>query len=516
MVTRRNVLALLAAAGAASVAGCSGVGGSNPDDERNGADEESDEPEAATPPADHDPLELPENRFYDLFEDADLGLSGALAGLQYSTLDRVVVRLRVDAEPGEDGPLTLAANATNEGAFPEYVRPRDVPPFDAPRSADIEGYADREPDETTYRGGLLVHPTAASDFIDRDPEFERTDAGAWQPVGSPTAAFPDRIRLGPGETVYGEFVVLAHDEGDGVQPARYDVSFADPGFRLTLWEDDHPGPTVDSQFAGEEVPDLREVPTRWFHAADAGSQTYLYPSAERVSTPGKIEFTYVNHHTEAASGNPYDWTLYKLVDDEWFHVAPYAVPSPLSHVQPGGSQSWTRRFFGGAGFDRGEEERAGAPRIDGSSVGHLGGGTYAMRVGMSVEDAEPAALFELESEPTTVAPSADAEVVDEDDDVLVVEDRRWREEDDDWRRELHLSPAGVDPTEADERLIPEQVMQPHHHGLRNLLAYRDEATNVQLRTDHGTANRPAGVDDDELLLAFEGDVYRIEKVEGVE
>lgn len=531
---RRRLLALLGA-GTAGLAGCNAVGEStetDPATTENGAataDATTEPPAtdeapsvATPPPADeqHDHLELPEGDGFAEFQRLTIpgaDRAGALTGVRYRTDDRVEVRLRVLSSASAEGPVRIAATVTNESPFVEHVRFTDIPPFHAPLRADAAGYADVELADTSYRGDLQLLPTAESDLVETDPTVERTDAGVWRPAAEVAHPdLPDVLRLEPGDTLYGEYVVVGHREGEGsLQLARYRQSAPEGGFAITLWERGAPGPTVESRFVGRDVPDLTGTwasdgtSERWFHEADAATPTYLHPSAERVETPGRLRFTYVNHGEEVAGGNPYDWSLHKLVDGEWFHVAPRGIPQPLMYVSPGNTETWDRTFYGGDGLDTGGTERTGMVQFGGGDgVAHLGGGTYAARVGISVDDRDPAALFELVGDATVVTPTADAETARRDGELVVTDGTRA---DADRPRDLVAERVDAGESAVDRRLIAEQVMQPWHAGFRNTLAFRDEADRVRLRTDRHVATNAVGYDRETVTVAFDGAAYRIEK-----
>ncbi|GAB3412528.1 hypothetical protein GCM10027435_05330 [Haloparvum alkalitolerans] len=536
---RRRLLALLAA-GTAGLAGCNAADDPAENDPATRTTDPATDavtdrpptdgaPSVATPPPageQHDHLDLPDGDGFAQFERLTMpgaDRAGALTGVRYRTDEGVAVRLRVLSSASAEGPARIAATATNESPFVEHVRFLDIPPFHAPLRADAAEYADVELRDTSYRGDLQLLPTAESDLIETDPSVERTDAGVWRPAAGVTHPdLPEVLRLEPGDTLYGEYVVVGHREGEGsLQPARYRQSAPEGGFAITLWERGAPGPSADSRFADRTVPDLAGTwasdgtSERWFHEADASTPTYLYPSAERVETPGRIRFTYVNHGEEIAGGNPYDWSLHKLVDGEWFHIAPRGINQPMGFVQPGDTETWDRTFYGGDGLDTGETERREALVFGGTDgVSHLGGGTYAARVGISVDDRDPAALFELVGDETVVTPTTDAETERPGGELVVTDQTRADAE---RPRDLVAERVAADATEAgfDRRLIPEQVMQPWYAGFRNTLAFRSELREaldrIRLRTSRSVATNAVGYDREAVTVAFDGAAYRIEK-----
>ena len=510
---------LLASAALTLSSGCIGGDESEPtvdqsnddNDEPDSVDEQdtdstTDDPSYATIDDEFDPIDRPDGLpGSELFDLEAPELRGSLVPATYRVGDGLQARITIAAEPDEDGPLIVAASVTNEAEYTQYVRARDIPPFNAPRNASVEGYADRRPETNGSKGRLTIRATAESPFIDADPNLLRDQDGIWQ-IADPDRpqSYPDVIRLDPGQTLYGEFAILSPSGSGAVQPGRYEFMLRDRGFGFTLWESGHPGPIEESRFAGSSVPTIRDGTMNWYHEADATTETYLYPSAEQVELPELLTFTFVNHADESAGGNPFDWALHKLVDGRWYKIAPWMLPLPFSLMAPGTSRSYSRVFFNDAGFEVGYD--AGADRL--RPIPYLGGGTYAISVGFSVGDGRPTALVELEGDPVTVSASDDVEILEQDNDRVRLNDPS-----------AGMPRYVVQLTEADEdvkpnrRLIPEQVMQSEHAAVRNLLAYRHDAEVVEIQVSGYRIGLALGSDEEHAHLAFEDGVYRIERVE---
>ncbi len=479
-------------------------------------DATDDDRAVATVEADHEPVAVNEHRF-DWFTDAALDLSGAISPTFWRT-GNIAVHVGLATEPSEDSPLTLAVTVTNESSFPEHIWIRDLPFFGSPRSLPHAAYADRGRDAPLEVADLRLVPTSATDLIDHDRNAIRDDDGAWRrsPVGR-RVSFPDKVRLEPDQTMYGEFVVIADEEGAAFVPGHFGRLVERGDFRITVWPAAHPGPVADRRLADVAVPPLPSVSggseePSWYHEADRDTTTYLHPSAEVLSTPAKLQATFVNHDTAVASGNPFGWSIWKLVDEEWYRIAPTSAPTPLTHVQPGTTYEWTFRLFGGAGFDDGSADLEAPDGIT-RDLGNLGSGTYAVTVNMALEDAAPAAaLFELDGPDHEISPTSASRIVEEAEDYVLVRDEGWDRASADHRAVVAAVETEEDPAAADIRYIVEQVLQPRNHGLRNAIAYLSEAPEVRIATDDSTVRRLLGRAG-HRLIAVEGETYRLQAVD---
>jgi hypothetical protein len=224
----------------------------------------------------------------------------------------------------------------------------------------------------------------------------------------------------------------------------------------------------------------------WYHDVDSETETYLEPDSERVEPPARIEFALTNHSRERLSGNPYFWRLWKLVDGQWFHVAPWGWPQPLTRIPPGGEERWSLAAFHEHAIDLSE----------GHSVGYLGGGRYAFEVGIARDDRTHAARFDLDAPPAALEPTDGIDVTRDSARVRVRWPRRGNE---DLRATLTLTRTD----DAATRLLTEQLMQPRNAALRNTLSFVTEDVDaVELVTDRNTVSRAARTD------GYEGGSFR--------
>jgi hypothetical protein len=355
----------------------------------------------------------------------------------------------------------------------------------------------------TYESSWYLVPTTNHDLVDATPKYQRGPEGYWRLTGNPGSEPPRTVRLKPGETVAGEYVLLGHAKGSGRPTGSYEFrGYDDADLIITAWETGAPGPGEASRFEGAAPPALSDGGgsedgdadsggVAWYHDAGPETPVYLEPSTERARLPEKIEFTVYNCAREAATGNPYHWVLYKFDDGEWFHVAPWGWPAPMGSVRPGGTEDWTLYAFG--------SERV---RTEGGrAVGFLGGGRYAFEVGMSRDDRSHAAMFELVGEEAAVEPVAGAEASREGAAVTVdVPDP-----------DHDPGPGTVRLTRtdsADRRLLAEQVMQRRFSVFRNGLPFFEpDVEEVVVETTENAARQVVGYDADARRFEFDCQAY---------
>lgn len=492
---RRSVLALL---GASLGAGCSALGSDAPPG--------TDTPMPSTPSSTPTPTSTPPGqtdtddgddefprKAWSLVDLEPAPLTVSLTRTQAGTRDEGAVSMQFAATSTADHPAILRGQFRNENPFPNTFRLRELPLFRTVPSAWPGGRPRSE--QYTYRDELVLAPTANHEVATAVPDWTLSDGGRWlldDPVDGPW--LPETRRLGPGESFQFEYALVGR--GEGFPPARY--HFEGHGERdvvFDVWPTAEPGPADPSRFEGATPAALPEADRMaWFHRADAATPVYLEPDRERVALPGKIRFTLVNHSRRAATGNPYFWRLWKRVDGQWFHVAPWGWPAPLTMVPPGGVERWSLAAFTGH-----------AVRCDDAhAVGFLGGGRYAFEVGIGRGTRSHAALLDLEGPPAEVVPTDGLSVTREDGRVRVEWPRRIEEVP---RATLTLTRAA----QASTRLITEQVMQPRNDGLRNVLAFVDEGTDrVVLVTDRNTVSQSArtgGYEDGSFRFRHRGQAY---------
>jgi hypothetical protein len=394
----------------------------------------------------------------------------ALSPTGYRGPDGAKVAIEVVATATADSPARLRATLANGNDWPNTFRLDDLPPFRPVNFARVSGVSpgDRET-------GLYLAPTANHDLLDADPAYGRGPEGYWATEDVPPK-LPETVELDPAKSVTGEYLLLGDPEREGFPTGRYRFDGRETGFTITVWNTDRPGPDADSRFAGRDVPGLPGSETAWFHGADASTPVFVRPSTEQVSAPGRVEFTLVNHGRDPLGGNPYDWTLYKLVDGEWLHVAPWAIPVPYGRISPGGTFEYALRAFNGQAV----------PCDDAKSVGHLGGGTYAFETGFSRETEDekvttpvPAAMFDLDAPPVEPRPDDDV-TVERDGDTVTVTTPKWDDGDHPPNERIEVVPSD----RGGRRIIPEQLFRRPYGVLRNVVPFfEDGVERVVLRTD---------------------------------
>lgn len=423
----------------------------------------------------------------------------ALTTDRYRTDDGARVGLEFAETATGDSPARIAGTFENANGFENTFRLHWIPPFSAVSSARPGGQSGEE--GYTYRDELYLAPTENHDFAAAVPEYERDDGGRWRLAGDVSGPWiSETIRLAPGETRNVEYVVLGHPEGEGFPTEQYTFERGgEASVTIGAWQTSEPGPTDGSRFGDASPPSLPGAEAMaWYHGAGSKTTAYLRPSAERAELPAAVDFTLVNHGRTPLSGNPYFWKLHKLHDGEWFHVAPWGWPAPLSAVPPGGKRTWTLRAF---------PEHA-VPCDDGREAGFLGGGRYAFEVGMNRGDETHAALVEFEAPRVTLSPTGDVSASREGATVTVTSPEY---DDGEHPPSATLSVSRADSTA--QVVLAEQVMRRRNRGLRNTLAFfGDGVEEVLLRTDEHVVDRTLG-DDETRRFRFRGQAYEAKTIE---
>ncbi|GAA0655018.1 hypothetical protein [Salarchaeum japonicum] len=454
---RRALLSSLAAGGAAALAGCNERGNAT-----NGTTTGDGDSTRTTTPTPADAPTPPDTGLADattaVFETRDRTMS--LLGGRRRLPSGLVVRAWLSATATADHPARVTATLTNDTDYDTTLRLGDVSPF----TPTPHGFRERD-----YDHALYLAPTDGHEFAGRTPAVARADSG-WYLDSRTDRWQPEAVELASGETLVGEFAVVPREPG-AIPTGRYAFGEADDPLTLSVWQTSQPGPTEGSAFENATPPAFDERSPAWYHDATPETQAFLRPSAERVDAPAAVSFTLHNHRTEPLSGNVYDWTLSKQFEGEWYRIAPWAIPVPLTPLAPGDTHTWTLKAFDGP---RVECEDAIAP-------GHLGGGRYAFHVNMASENGPThAALFDLDAPAASVTPTEDVSI-----------EREYRlvraSTPDDGGDRATLVVQRTD--DADARLLPEQVMQPRNRGLRNTLPFFEEGIQkVRLRTTDGVVD----------------------------
>lgn len=495
---RRRALLSTLAAGSIGLAGCSALA----DEHRNGT----------TTPTDDTPTDSDEPNGTPAGEPPESGLGMAsivtletvprtlaLAPIHYRTDDDAEVRVWFERTATPDTPAVVRAHLRNAGKATNMFDLGESPPFsptgatsDQPRKPGEE-WADHD---GGYRVELVLAPTDAHELAEAVPEYELGEDGTWRLAEDVSPWLPERVSLDSGEVVEGEYVLLGRADGaeHGRPTGTYDFHWRRGGFSVTAWDSRNPGPDGESRFAGEPVPQFPgEGDVAWYHEAGPATPSWVQPETEHAELPARVDFTFVNHHEESTECGK--WDLYKLVDGQWFRVAPWAHTAECRILPPGGEKTWTLRAFSGD---------AVACDDFGLDTGHLGGGVYAGVAGYGHSTSQSGALVELDGPAVEISLTDDASASRDGERVTVTTDR-WGDDAEPGDATLTVSPA----TEPGSRLIPEQVMRDRYRALRNGLApFRESGVaEVVVRTGDNAAERVVGYDSESTTVSVDGDAY---------
>jgi hypothetical protein len=446
--------------------------------------------ESPAPPQEPDisPGDLRERRVVD-FENVPLTVA-VYGGRTIN--DRIRATYGISEPATDDSPAVIHALVRNNNSFEQTFHLRRLPGFWDPPSTH------RETERGERGGTVYLAPTANHDLVESVPEVARDGEGYWRLAGAGREWLPETVTLAPGEAILGEYYLVGSDDTseDSLGVGHYEFRYQSEGFVISVWETESPGPTEESAHAGAEVPDLPlGESTAWYHDADSSTAVYLQPSTEDVEAPACIEFELRNRSYERLSGNPYDWTLFKLVDGEWFRIDPWAIPQPLSHVEPGERDRSELSLFHGDAIACDE----------GRSAGYLGGGRYAYRVGYSRGGTTQAALFDVDAPAVSPEPDDDIDI-ERDGEELVVTMPEWNDDRHPPQAEIVVERA--EGAEADRRLIPEQLFRQPMVGYRNTLPlFAEGIERVTLRADRHVVGRTTGYDDLESTVEYGGETF---------
>ena len=195
----------------------------------------------------------------------------------------------------------------------------------------------RPPPATVDGERLHLLPAAGHPLADADPNVERTPGGHWRARELPGRDVSVDGRLAAGETIEAPFHLVLGPNSSAFPPGNY--RFGSPTvLSLVAWETSSPGPDSDSRFDSPALPAAVED-ARWFHRADRTTESYLVPSAERVSG-SSVTFSLVNRSRECLTGNEYDWRLYRRTVDGWREYGPDVVRQASTSMPPGTTHGW--------------------------------------------------------------------------------------------------------------------------------------------------------------------------------
>lgn len=509
---RRRALLASLAAGTAALSGCqTGAGGHAKTKDQTTTDSTTDRPPTTDEPDSDDATGDDEHDVVD--EDWPDGIASvvsldtqsrvlSLFPTEYRTRDGGRVSLAFTQTATPDHPATVRVELTNENDFSNVFRLGNHPPLNAVPgfTVPLRTGTTSTADDTTviarpqHPERVYLAPLPDQSLPVASPEYRRGSKGTWRLVADPGDRWlPETHRLDAGESVTGTFAAVSGPTPeDRIATAPHELDAGgDNELTLAVWNPDSPGPNGDSRYADESFPALpRDDETgqstvSWFHEATADQSVFLRPRAERVTLPETATFSLVNHTTETATGNPYFWELFKLADDAWQKVTPWAYPVPLAAVPPGGRKQYRFRFSNGEAL----------PCSNGNAVGHLGGGTYALRVGISVADRTHAAVFEVAGDPVSVDPVAAVDAT-RDGDVVEVTSPKWDAGHGRGRVTVERADA------ADDVLVPELAAR--RDVYRNTLPFfADGVDTVRLRTSDSVARTAENAG----RLRYRGEAY---------
>jgi hypothetical protein len=425
----------------------------------------------------------------------------AFAPTRQRTDDGVEVALWFDRTATADHPARLRGYLENRD---DYANPVDVEWI--PAVGRVHG---RQPSGYDHEASLHFAPTANNDLAETVPEVVRDESGYWR-VEDLGPWMSETVPLDAGERVELEYVLVGEPRMPGRPTGTYEFRGRDEDARVAVWDTTSPGPEAESRFAGRSVPALPgESSVQWFHDADESAEVFVRPERERAELDARVEFEVVNHsHESVGCGH---WNLHKLVDGEWFRVAPSLHLSDCRSLAPGARQSWSLRAFNNEAVPAGE---TGGGCRDGVTRGYLGGGEYAVVAGYGHPADESAALVELVGDPVEVVPTEDA-TVEVDGDAATVTTSQHGDGEDPPDATFTLTRVA----DADERLIAEQLMDlgpfsSAGRGLWNAVAAATEgAERVVVRTDERDADGAVGFEEGPRRFTFRGQAYEVTRGE---
>lgn len=499
---RRRTLLSSLAAGSAALAGCTFASGDDPDDQTTVAPT-SDAPtttngdETTTSDGDDPPDAWGEPDALASVVELETGSrTYAFAPTRMHTDDRADITLWFDRTATAEHPARVRGWLENANNFANTFQLRWIPVVGRTYGRQPQGY--------NHEARLHFAPTENNDLAESVPEVTRDETGYWR-VTDTGSWMPDSHQLAAGERVELEFVLVGEPGMPGRPTGTYEFRGGDETAQVAVWDTSSPGPDAESRFAGRSLPEFDgESSVQWYHDADESTAAFVEPSTERVELDGRVDFEMVNHsHEELGCGH---WNLHKLVDGEWFHVAPMGHTMDCRMLHPGGRKQWSLRAF------HGEPVRCGGNGgcDSGLTRGHLGGGEYAVVVGYGHPADESAALVELVGDPVAVVATENASVERDGDDVVVTTSQYG---DDEHPSDASFSLARA-PT-AEERVIAEQVMGgsrfgSHRDGLRNALAaMADDVERVVVRADEHVVDRALGRNGSSRRFRFRDQAYEV-------
>ncbi|EMA19384.1 hypothetical protein [Haloarcula amylolytica] len=420
----------------------------------------------------------------------------ALSSPGLHTADRARVGLWFDQTATDDHPATLRGWLQNSNEFENTFRVKWIPGVGQTHSRQPSGY--------DHEARLHLAPTDNNDLADEVPPLGRTDEGYWR-VDDVGPWMPETYRLNPGEWVKLEYALVGEPGQSGRPTGTYEFRGQAGSLSVSVWDTRSPGPETDSRFAGRSLPPFPgDGGVQWYHEADRATPAFVRPSTERAKLDTQVGFEMVNNsHERLQCGH---WDLYKLVDGEWFHVAPAAHTADCRLLKPGSQEQWGLRAFNGPAVGCG----TGDCHCDGLTQGYLGGGEYAIVAGYGHATNESAALVALVGDRAAVTPTDGVPTARDGDTVRVTTDRHG-----DGERPTDATFTLTRTDNASERVIAEQVMAHGQFamsdgGLRNAIPFLiDDVSRVVVETDEHAVDGVLGYDTSRRRFQFRGQAYEV-------
>ncbi|WP_424002555.1 hypothetical protein ACOZ4I_02125 [Haloarcula salina] len=491
---RRRALLAALSTGAAGLAGCS-FGGDGADDATPAT--ETDTPTHSQPLTGTEtgrrPDEPPRPDDPRLVVDLETGPRTYALSPYIEASDGGRVALWFDRTATADHPARLRGWLLNGNDFENTFRVDRLPAVGRVHGSQPDGY--------DHEASLHLAPTDGNALAATVPEVVRDESGYWR-VADVGPWMPETRRLAPGEWVRLEYAVVGESGMPGRPTGTYEFG---EDATLSVWDTTSPGPEAESRFAGRSPPALPgDGRVQWYHEADAETAAFVRPSTERLALDGRVDFEMVNHSREGLQCG--HWDLYKLVDGQWFHVAPRVHTAECGLLPAGGREEWSLRAFNGDPVACDDGLRGGLTR------GYLGGGEYAVVAGYGHQTRESAALVELVGEQVTVRPP-ESVTSERDGSTVTVTTERFG----DGERPPDASFTVREADGGGERLVAEQLMGsgrfgPHGHGLRAALPFFSNGVDrVVVRTDEYGVSEVLGADDGERRFSFRGRSYVVSR-----
>ncbi|NLV07579.1 hypothetical protein GOC83_15705 [Haloarcula rubripromontorii] len=418
----------------------------------------------------------------------------ALSSPGLYTDDGARVGLWFDQTATDDHPATLRGWLQNGNEFENTFRIEWLPGVGQTHS--------RQPGSYSHEARLHFAPTDNNELADEVPSLGRTDEGYWR-VDDVGPWMPDTHRLAPGEWVQLEYALVG-EPGQFERPTgTYEFRGRDGPLSVSVWDTQSPGPETESRFTGRSLPPFPDDDrVQWFHEADKTTPAFVRPSTERAELDAQVGFVMVNNsHERLQCGH---WDLYKLVDGEWFHIAPTVHTADCRLLSPGSQEQWGLRAFNGQAVGC----STGDCHCDGLTQAYLGGGEYAVVAGYGHARANSGALVELAGDRATVTPTDGVSTARDGDTVTVTTGRHG-----DGARSADATFSLTRTDSAGEQVLAEQVMASGRFatsdgGLRNALPFlTDDVSRVVVDTDERAVDGVLGYDSNSRRFQFRGQAY---------